>query len=251
MESKLGLSTAQTDWDPVFKGAYEYYQSKNLYSEENFKVFKNRKDAALSFEVELLTRLDNGEFLKIYIVYRVTKEFTPISVVIDKYIGKQHVQEKYSTFMNETSLTYEFTTDEGTAKVQIPIPPRYQIATPATVTKFLFLASKKYDATGRNFYNVMTAENTWSYTTPPAMKYVMMERISTTPEEITIKDKLLRGTHFKIFSNEDHHKTHEDPIDVYISKHFTIPYLIDTGNDIKIQIRYLQEIDNTGLEEVL
>jgi hypothetical protein len=174
----------------------------------------------------------------------VGKDWVPYYVTVSKILGPNEITEKFVLSKQGATMNYEFV---GAGKVDtcdVSITPRFQVATPNSAHKFLFIFSKKYDPTGRNFYSILTSDNNWNFTAPPVMKSVSLERVSISPVTIKIKDKELRANQFRVTAfKEDQTKDSELPINIYLSKHLNIPYLIDTPADIRIQIRYLQEFE--------
>ena len=49
----------------VFRGAYNYLRNGNIFSEETFEVFKDRKEGTYSFESEMHSRVATGQLLTI------------------------------------------------------------------------------------------------------------------------------------------------------------------------------------------
>ncbi|MBF0205654.1 MAG: hypothetical protein HQK53_02070 [Oligoflexia bacterium] len=234
----------------LLRGAYEYFSYKKVYSEENFLVYRNSKDSSLIFDSELLTRLDSGEFLKILLTYRLNKNWVPQEVLVDKQVGKKTSKEIFSMDFKKNILSYQFTNSDGYIKeVRLQVPPKYQIATYNTVTSFLFISSKKYDPTGKNFHNILVANNLLTYVLPPQMNYIVLERISNTPQNVRINDKNLKATIYKAYSQNSFEKKNEGPLEIFISKHYSIPYMIECNKNIKIQIKFLHEADNVSSTE--
>ncbi|MBF0298066.1 MAG: hypothetical protein HQK51_05060 [Oligoflexia bacterium] len=227
----------------IIKGAFEYIHNDRVFSEENFLVFRNTKDNSIIFDSELLTRLDTGEFLKVYVNYQINKDWVPIDVVIDKQAGKQVAQERFKMDIKRNVLSYQFAINKDKKEFKIQVPPKFQISTINTVTSFAFISSKKYDPTGKNFYNVLVSDNILDYRTPPKMNYVLMERIGTSIQKLKIKDKTLKAMLYKVYSQDGFDNQTEPPITIWVSKYYSIPYLIEAHNDTKIQIKFLNEVD--------
>ncbi|MBF0362497.1 MAG: hypothetical protein HQK49_15875 [Oligoflexia bacterium] len=231
----------------ILKGAFEYIHNKRVFSEENFLVFKNTKDSSLIFDSELLTRLDTGEFLKIYVNYQINKDWVPIEVMIDKQAGKQVAQEYFKMDVKRNILSYHFAINKDKKEFKIQVPPKFQISTINSVTSFAFLSSKKYDPTGKNFYNLLVSDNILDYRTPPKMSYVVVERIGTSVQKLKMGEKTLKAMVFKVNSQDGFDNQSEEPITVWISKYHSIPYLVEAHNDTRIQIKYLNEVDLSEL----
>lgn len=225
----------------VFKGAMDYYSNNVAYSEENFFIYRHLREGSLIYESELLTRLESGELLKIIGHYKINKELIPEKVEIDKIMGKQIISETFKMNLKSNIITYQFQRGEVFNEYKITPPPRFQIATPTSTTSALFLYTKKYDPTGKNFNGVLVSDNFWEYQTIPSMQYILAQRQGSGLQTVKIKGKELKAFHYKLFTDEDHIRTGHGSMDVYMSKHYGIPYLMQY-EDIKIQVRYLNEV---------
>lgn len=232
--------------DTLFRGVFEFNHKDNVYSEENFSVHKARKDSTLIFQCEQMTRFLSGEILKLKLTYQLSKDWIPTLVLIDKFISDLHVIEKYQIQTKGPQLDYEFWS-KYTHKhfhTSIPVPPRFQVATSCITTSCLFLGSKKYDPTARNYYNILTCDNSWECKHLPAMKFVIAEKLSTNTTEVKVKGTMLKSSHYRIRAFSENSKVLQTPLNVYLSKHFLIPYLVEISEDITIRIKRLQEIEN-------
>ncbi len=63
--------------DKVYRGAYNYYKGDKLYAEEEFEVYKDRKELGMSFFARLHARVATGELLNIYVDFTLTKDYLP------------------------------------------------------------------------------------------------------------------------------------------------------------------------------
>lgn len=227
----------------ILKGAFEYFAEDKAYSEEFFWVYKNFKDQGYIYESEAITRLENGEILKITVHYKVNKDMNPGLVEITKYIGNQLIEESYRLNPKQNILNYRYKDRKNTHKVTINPPPRFQIVTPNISSAFVFVGSKKYDPTGKNYFNLINSENFVEYKGPPNQTFVILFRTSTTPKDIKIKGNDLKGLEFHVYSLEDYEKKKEIPVTIYMSKFYSVPYLVDMKNDTKVAIKFLNEVD--------
>lgn len=226
-----------------FTGAFEYISGDAVYSDENFHVYRNVREGSVIFESELLTRLESGELLKINSHYKINKDFIPEKVEIDKIMGKQIISESFKMNPKSNAITYHFQRGDVFNEYKISPPPRFQVATPTSLTSVIFLFTKKYDPTGKNFNSVMVSDNFWEYQAIPSMQYILAERQGTGLQTVNLKGKELKAYHYRLFTQEDHNRAQEIPMNVYMSKHYGIPYLIQY-KDIKVQIRFLSELES-------
>lgn len=234
--------------DKVCRGAYNYYKRDTMYAEEEFEVYRDRQELTLSFFAYLYARIPTGELLTTYVDYVVSKEFIPQNLYIERMLGKAIVQENYSYNPKDNQLDYHYSGPKTKEHVIITTPSKFTLTTPTTSTSFTFLKTKKEDTVAKNFYTIYGTDNNWSYIGPPESKIVVMERTGIGSETIDIEGKKLQSTPYKLFDGEDLEEDvesiHAPHLNVSLSKVLTIPYLIKSADDTKIQIKYLNDFES-------
>jgi hypothetical protein len=236
----------RNDCNITHKGRIEYQYQDNIYSEENFNAYKSQKDSYIYFYCEQNSRTETGDFIKAKLYYVLSKDWVPSVVIMEKNISDIHSIEKFELISKGSQIDYYFWNkhEEKMYKGQISIPPKFQIATPFATTTCLFLGSKKFDPTNRNFYNIICSDNSWEFLSLPQMKYVVVERLSASSAEIKIQEKTVKAVHYRVKAMTEDNKSNEQPINLFLSKHLHIPYLLDVPGGIKIYIKRLQEMTN-------
>jgi len=119
--------------------------------------------------------------------------------------------------------------------------------------------SKKFDTTSKNLYPIIRSNSEWEMVeeNPLSSKSIIFERVSSTPETLTIKKNSVDGVQYKMydeddlkFKDQDKTKTFQLPtLKVYLSKHISIPYAIypSYGPGMRIEVNYLNQIDSQDL----
>lgn len=235
----------------VYKGAFNFYHGGSIYSEETFEVFRERREQALEFVSEIHSRVSTGELLSIKTHYMVNKEFIPQKVYVDRSLGNKSIREEWIYNKKRDEITYIFREKLGVTEVQFPTSPKFHISTPTATTSMLFIRSKKFDTTGKNVYSLWQSNNEWNYEKKPENVFVNVKKISSTNESMNIEGQNVQAIHYRLFQNmnedEEEEKYDGDPplINVYLSKHLAIPYLLRSETDkTKVQIRYLNNLDS-------
>ena len=72
----------------IYQGTYLYTHNGSSYCEENFEVLKSKEKLSLQFNSEMLSRTTKGELFQANVTYIVNSNFIPISVQIQKQLGK-------------------------------------------------------------------------------------------------------------------------------------------------------------------
>jgi len=230
----------------IYRGAFTYHKNDSVYCEETFEVFKHTKELTLEFKSESLSRVVTGELLKINVNFIVSKNWIPKNVMVEKSLGHDYACETYDYHERTNTIAYTFKTKTSEQKEKLQTPPRFHIATPTMATSFLFLLSKKFDNTTRNDYSLLTSHNNWQYAHAPKAKNIYMIKPTTGMVDTMIDGKPLKANHYKLFDAE-HDKEDNPPVmDVYISKHSSIPYMVNTNDGVKIQVKYLNDMSGAA-----
>jgi len=233
--------------DKVYRGAYNYYKGDNLYAEEEFEVYKDRKELGMTFFGELHSRVATGELLSVYLDYTLTKDYIPQKLIIEKTLGKEVVKEVFAFNPRTNVIDYIFISNRGQEHVEVLVPPRFGITTPLSCTSMLFLKSKKEDTTAKNYFQVLSVKNQWRYEHAPYQQSIVAERTALAAENLNLEGQSVPATPYKMWDASDLEKEDDDSTPpfstVQISKHSTIPYLIRSQDGLKIQIKYLNDLD--------
>lgn len=233
--------------DKIYRGAFNYYRNENIYAEENFDVYREKKDQSYHYVSEAVVKVTTGEMLNIHVEYSVNKDYVPTFVMIEKVMGKESTKETYEFNSKKNHLSYKFTSNKNEEfMAEIATAPKYCISTPTAASSMLFMRSKKFDASGKNSFNILVGFNQWEYKEIPYFKTIIVERASLTTEKINIDGQNVQATQFRMFDEETDFKNTKEPshIKVFISQHGGIPYLIRTDDGTKIQIKYLNDLSD-------
>jgi hypothetical protein len=230
--------------EKFYRGAFNYIKNDSLYSEESFEVYKDRKDGAFYFLSQIYSRVATGELLIIEVRYHVNKDYVPVYVQIKRALGEETVREVFSYDLRKGLMTYLFISDDEEVKKEFNAPPKFHITTPTVASSNLYLRSKKFDSTAKNYYSFYCSTNQWEYENPPFMKNVSVQKISSSAENITIEGQNLQAIEYRIY--EDTQNKEDSPQDSYIkvhlSHHVTIPYLVKGDDGTKVQIKFLKNL---------
>lgn len=224
----------------ILQGKYNYTSQNKIYSEENFKIFKE-EDRKLNyvFKSEILSRVKTGEFLKIYVTYRVNQHFDPINVEIERLMGQKESFEKFQIDPKTKNYHYILKGIDSTETYDKIISSRPHIATPSFLTSMLMTNQKRLDPVQRTTYTIVTSNNVWNFEEPFREKTIIAELQSLEPKDIIVNKKSLKATHCKLL-HENQGTSTASGHDIYLSKHFNIPYLGVFSDDLRIEIDHLR-----------
>ncbi len=247
----MNTKTKKKKEQKLYRGAYEYSRNNNIYTEETFDVYRDKKEMGLNFVSQTMSRVATGELLNISVDYTVNKEFIPVKVHIDKTLGNEHVEETY-IFNNKTNIiTYTFKSNDEKEVHEISTGPKFHIAAPTVCTSMLFLKTKKVDATSKTNFTTFVSENQWSFKSIPSSKSMVIERVSLTAENLSIDGSNLTAMEYKLFEQPDDEGDNDaninDFLRVYVSPHASIPYLVKSEEGTKMQVKYLNNLSEVEI----
>lgn len=231
--------------DKIYRGAFNYYRNENAYAEENFDVYRDKKDQSYHYVSEAVVKVTTGEILNLHVEYSVNKEYIPTFVLIEKVMGKETTKETYEYNSKRNHLLYKFTnTKNEEFSAEIATAPKYHISTPTAASSMLFMRSKKFDASGKNSFNILVGFNQWDFKEAPYFKNIILERASLTTEKMNIDGQNVQATQFRMYDEGTDFKNVKEPphVKIFLSQHGGIPYLIRTDDGTKIQIKYLNDL---------
>ena len=225
----------------ILQGKYNYLNQNKIYSEENFWIYEEDglRNSYL-FKSEVLSRVKTGEFLKVYVTYRVSRHFDPIEVSIERLMGDKESLETITIDQKTKNYAYTFKDTTGkTHRYDKVISSRPHIGTPAFLTSMLMTNQKRMDPVQRTSYNIISSPNVWQYQGPFQENTLYAELQALEPKEITINKKELKATHCKLLKSNIGISSDQGE-DLYLSKYFNVPYLGVFKNNLKISIDNLR-----------
>ncbi len=232
--------------DKIYRGAFNYYRNDNIYAEESFEVYFEKKENSFITISESLARVSTGEILTIRVEFVVNKEYIPTYVSIHKGMGKEFTKETFKYNNKRSFIQYLFENSKNEQHEEdILTAPKYHIATPNASPSMLFLKSKKIDVTGKNAFNILYTTNQWEFKESPKFRNVIIERANLTNEKMNIDGQNVQATQYKLTDADADNKGLKDPphIKIFLSQHAAIPYVIRTDDGTKIQIKYLNNLN--------
>ena len=231
--------------DKIFRGAFNYYRNESSYAEEIFDVYRDKKEQSSHYISEAIVKVTTGEVLNLHVEYIVNKDYIPTFVAIEKIMGKEMTREVYEYNSRRNHLHYKFTNSKGEEHTEeIATAPKYHITTPTAASAMLFLRSKKFDASGKNSFNILVSYNQWDYKDAPKFKNIILERANLTAEKMNIDGQNVQATQYKMYDETTDFKNLKEPphIKIFLSQHGAIPYMIRSDDGTKIQIKYLNDL---------
>ena len=242
----------------LFRGAYRYVHDSEQYCEENFEIFKEKKELNTHYNSEIMGRVSTGQLLKVSTEVIVNRGWIPQKVVIERSLGQNSSKETYRYNQRENLLTYKFESPHQKEMEELSTPPKFYIQTPAASSSMLFIGSKKIDQTAENHFLVYQGEDQWVYQAPPKPKNLILKRAKVgETEAIKIGEHSLNSIEYRLteFEQLEDAKKKEspsipkNPLYIYMSNHMNIPYKIHETENNFIEILYLNNFTDSGDNE--
>ncbi|OFZ17275.1 MAG: hypothetical protein A2X86_02145 [Bdellovibrionales bacterium GWA2_49_15] len=232
----------------IYRGSFLYIKNNATYCEEHFEVYKDKKELTLNFISSIMSRVSTGEFLKLMVDYKVSKDYVPLKVSVKKDLGSEKVEEIYLYDSKKNVVNYTFKNKRSKHRSQINTSPRFHIFTPAACTSMLFFLSKKFDATSKNIYSVISSPNQWEYEHELKIRTVALERVSLTTEAVNVNGTDLQAIHYRLTEDVKNQEEEEGSppaptIQVYLSRHQAIPYSLVSDDGTTINIKFLNNLE--------
>lgn len=230
--------------EKILEGKFLYFKDGNQYSEEFFTLEREDKtNGNFTFSSEILSRVQTGEFLKIYTDYELTSKMDPLNAKVTRSLGKNKSTERYYIDQKDKIVTYTFDGRDGYNDFEKIVNGKFHIATPSFCTSALMTLMRKIDPVQRTPYLVLSSQNIWEYTGPFEESLVFVELKSHEPETIVVNNNELTATLCHFFEDDRDSKIPAEPSAFYLSKHFSIPYKAIFQGGIEIRVQKLKIIE--------
>ena len=232
------------DGEIIFKGFYDYSHGSNPYSEEEFEVYRNRKESMMSFFSNIYARLVTGEMLHVYVDYMVSKDCGPYKVLVEKTLGKNRSKEIYQHDKANNVVNYFFISEDKEKHVEIAVPPRFHIAAPSAISSMLFVQNRREESSEQTFCTFLTGQNKWAFEAAPTLQSVVLYKPREKMESLKIDGETVWAHVYKLYENtEGENLNLESPhLSVYMSQQFNIPYMFQSLSGVKIRIKKWENV---------
>ena len=229
--------------EKIYTGLYHYFSKGELYCDEEFAVYRDSQKSEYHFFANQYVRVATGGILHIYLDYRVNNNFIPHKVIIQKNFGEERVREIFYFDSYHNILKYRFLGKKGRVDEKMEVSHKFSISTPCACVSMLHLKSKKEDATSKNYYQTVTSFNHWVFEKKPCVQTLVMEKSGSGYENIQIDGNTVHALTYHLFDGEEvkreYRRSKQQFLKVYLSKYLAIPYLMESRDQTKIQIKYL------------
>jgi hypothetical protein len=225
----------------LLEGTYIYFNKEVNYSQENFKLVHLPGTQVFHLYAEILSRVETGEFFKILVHYEMNNFYIPYFVSIEKSMGARYALETYNLNLTDYELSYSFRGPQNVHEFTKKITPKNFLSSPALSTAAIFTLSRKFDPTERTSVHLLNSDNEWTYQAPPNEKTIYAEFKSRDIHDFQLNGNTLSASLLHLYSSHSSGFSSEPPVELYLSKHYNIPYQLTHG-DQRIVIKTLKKM---------
>ena len=236
----------------IYQGTYLYTHNGSKYCEENFEVLKSKEKLSLQFNCEMLSRTKKGELFQAEVSYIVNSNFIPVSVTIQKQLGKESCQEVYKFNESTNSIEYKFHNRGVVERRELKVSSKFQISAPTAAQSMLFILTKNFDLMNKQSCKIIRNDNKWLFKDGPYGENIIAEKASASLRNLTVGIHKLKASPYYLYEETAHQASNlnnisinkpNEHIIVHVSKYHSIPYLIeDRINDHRIEITRLKNL---------
>jgi hypothetical protein len=240
-------------WNPMYRGAFTYLIEGEEYSNETFQMYTNSDNGDLAFSTESHSRARTGEVLRVQTTQIFAEDFKFKEAEVEKFLGDQYSKENYNYNLASGDFAYTFSDKEKKLhSSNANTSHNFHVQTPDIVTTLLFVVARNLNQGSSINQKVFYAQNNWTYENPIDYKSIIVTRSHKGAlEEIVVDKDKMKASEYMIFENEDHEKSREPGLIVYLSKHYGIPYQIIGPDKTKITIDYLNDIREVNIDSLI
>jgi hypothetical protein len=237
--------------EKIIEGKYNFFNNNQKYCEEFFKLYQDSgTQANYTFNSEILSRVETGEFLKIYVDYELSYQFEPINLRIKRSLGAKKSTERYAINAKDKTVQYQFSSKFGSGDDERPVNGKFHLANPSFASSFAMTHHKKPDPVHRTPYLTLSSPNIWKYESSFRESMMHVEVVNSEPKTIKLRDgREVQAVHFKVFDEDKLSNPHGNGQDFFISKHFQIPYKAEFNNGLQVEIETMKnlKVDHSSL----
>lgn len=230
--------------EKIIEGKYNYFENETPYCEEHFKLFREDKPQGdYTFNAELLSRVETGEFLKVNVNYQLTYQFEPLSLRIKRSLGGKKSSERFTVDPKQKKISYVFSGPKEVKEYEKVVSAKVHIASPSFACSMLMTNHRKIDPVHRTPYEIISSPNIWEYEGPFQETTMHIELMKLDPMTINVHNQELQANYCHIFNQEKSKNPNDLGYPIYISKHYQIPYLAVFSKELKVEIEKLKSFE--------
>ncbi len=221
--------------EKLFDGSYEYFQHKQNFGQEVFRVDRDEETGDTVYQSEILSRVETGEFFKLLVHYTLNPYNIVQKVFVERSLGSRWAKEEYLVDSATQMLHYTFKTKETSHTIERHFNPKHFIVVPTFLTSGIFSLTKKIDLTARSPVTFLTTPNEWEFVSGPQDRILWFELKASNSEELSIGGAPMLCSKYIIFEEDSLSSSNKNSATLWISKNYGIPVQLDESQGTSIK----------------
>jgi len=218
----------------LLEGTYQYFQDKQNYSQEVFRVDKDEDTGDTVYQSEILSRVETGEFFKLQVHYTLNQFNIVQKVFVERSLGVRWSKEEFLIDSATQMLNYTFKTKESSHTVERPFNPKHFITVPTFLTAGIFSLTKKIDSTARSPVTFLSTPNEWEFISGPQDRILWFELKAANSEELSIGGAPTICSKYVIHEEDALSSTSKNSATLWVSKLYGIPVQMEESHGVSI-----------------
>lgn len=220
--------------EKLYEGTYQYFQHKQNYGQEVFRVDKDEDTNDTIYQSEIVSRVETGEFFKLLVHYTLNQFNVVQKVFVERSLGIRWAKEEYIVDSSSQMLRYTFKTNESSHTVERNFNPKHFIVVPTFLTSGIFSLTKKIDTTARSPVTFLNTPNEWEFVSGPQDRLLWFELKASNSEELTVGGAPVVCSKYLIFEEDSLSGTSKESATLWISKNYGIPVQLEESQGSSI-----------------
>lgn len=220
--------------EKLFEGTYQYFQHKQNFGQEVFRVDRDEESDNYVYQSEILSRVETGEFFKLQVHYTLNPFNVVQKVFVERSLGIRWAKEEYLIDSTTQMLHYTFSTKESSHSVERHFNPKHFIVVPTFLTAGIFSLTKKIDLTARSPVTFLTTPNEWEFVSGPQDRILWFELKASNSEELSVGGEPMMCSKYMIFEEDSMSATSKNSATLWISKNYGIPVQLEENQGVSI-----------------
>ncbi len=228
--------------EKLFEGTYQYFQHKQNYSQEVFRVDLDEVTGDTVYQSEIMSRVDTGEVFKLHVHYTLNQFNIVQKVFVERSLGIRWAKEEYVIDSSTQMLNYNFKTKESSHTVERHFNPKHFIVVPTFLTAGIFSLTKKIDITARSSVTFLTTPNEWDFISGPQDRILWFELKATNSEELSVGRAPMTCSKYMIYEEDSLNSTSKASATLWISKNYGIPLQLEENQGTTISATQFKKL---------
>jgi hypothetical protein len=225
--------------EAILEGKFQYSDEHKSYAQEEFTLTLESGNGNLTYDIEVMARLNTGELLKTNINVVYSSHFYPLKAHVKRRIGDQQSQEFYELDQKNNLLLYRYEDALGEKKSERGWASKHFLVFPCFTLSTSFLLTKKLDPKSPTPIFLIRSPNDITYQGPLEDGVLFAELRSS---EETQRNKNILTSQVYVYDQQPDTKVVVEPIIYTVTKSYFIPTEMRSPDGFKVDCTQLKRM---------